>query len=169
VDFPPNTHVTGVARSMRKTRRNQSAALNFRVTLKAIRGEKRAAQPAAQRQAHLNQVTRYKTELLENPAEIFGGHVLAAPGTERIRQLHANIAESTVERHFLKRRSRELPRPGRQAMIDRAANVPVKRRAQLLDLNRSSVNCGPRLLPNTDFELMRRSGLRSIRICTRAW
>src|SRR5450631_3729718 len=41
--------------------------------------------------------------------------------------------------YCLRRRAREIPRPERQAMIDRGAKVPVKRQAALLDLSRSSV------------------------------
>ena len=41
-------------------------------------------------------------------------------------------------------------------MIDRGAEVPVKRQAQLLDLSRSSVYYEPRPLPERDLRLMRR-------------
>jgi transposase-like protein len=86
---------------MRKPRRNHSAAFKARIALEAIRGEKTVAQIAAHHEVHPNQVSSWKTELLENAAAVFGGDVLAADGKERIRELHEKIGELTVERDFL--------------------------------------------------------------------
>ena len=68
------------------------------MVLESIRGEKTVAQIAAHHEVHLNQVTSWETELLENAARIFGGNVIAADGRERIRELHEKIGELTVER-----------------------------------------------------------------------
>ena len=86
---------------MRKPRRNHSAAFKSRVALEAIRGEKTVAQIAAHHEVHPNQVTMWKTRLLENAAGVFGGTAIAADGKERIRELHEKIGELTVERDFL--------------------------------------------------------------------
>lgn len=86
---------------MRKPRRNHSAAFKARVALEAIRGEKTVAEIAAHHQVHANQVTSWKSQLLENAAGIFGGEVRAEDGKERIRELHEKIGELTVERDFL--------------------------------------------------------------------
>jgi len=85
---------------MKKPRRNHSAAFKARVALEAIRGEKTVAEIAAHHEVHPNQVTSWKTQLLENAAAIFGGNALAADGRERIRELHEKIGELTVERDF---------------------------------------------------------------------
>ena len=69
--------------------------------LEAIRGEKTVAEIAAHHEVHPNQVTSWKSQLLENAAAIFGGEALAADGKERIRELHEKIGELTVERDFL--------------------------------------------------------------------
>ena len=85
---------------MKRPRRNHSAAFKARVALEAIRGEKTVAQIAAHHEVHPNQVTSWKTELLEKAASIFGGEALVADSRERIRELHAKIGELTVERDF---------------------------------------------------------------------
>lgn len=85
---------------MKKPRRSQSAVFKARVALKAIRGEKSVAEPAAHHQVHLTQITAWKQQLLENAASIFGGKALAADGRERIVELQAKIGELTMERDF---------------------------------------------------------------------
>jgi transposase len=86
---------------MRRPRRNHSAAFKARVALEAIRGEKTVAEIAAHHEVHPNQVTSWKTEVLEKAASIFGGDVLAADGKEQIRELREKIGELTMERDFL--------------------------------------------------------------------
>lgn len=96
---------------MRKPRRNHSAAFKSRVALEAIRGEKTIAEIAAHHEVHPNQVTTWKSQLLENAAAIFGGDVLAEDSKERIRELHAKIGELTVERDFLEGALGKFPGP----------------------------------------------------------
>ena len=115
---------------MRRPRRNHSAAFKARVALEAIRGEKTVAEIAAHHEVHPNQVTTWKTEVLENVAAMFGGALVADDGKEQIRELREKIGELTMETRFFSRRAREVPRPERQAMIERGAEVPVKRQAR---------------------------------------
>ena len=96
---------------MRKPRRNHSAAFKARIALEAIRGEKTIAEIAAHHEVHPNQVTTWKSQLLENAAAIFGGDVLAEDSKERIRELHAKIGELTVERDFLEGALGKFPGP----------------------------------------------------------
>jgi len=96
---------------MRKPRRNHSAAFKARLALEAIRGEKTVAQIASHHEVHANQVTTWKTQLLENAAGIFGGEAVAEDSREQIQELRAKVGELTMERDFLSTALGKFPGP----------------------------------------------------------
>ena len=72
------------------------------MALDALKGEKTLAQLATHYDVHVNQITSWKSQLLEQAAGIFGADAVeSAVDRERIRELHAKIGELTVERDFL--------------------------------------------------------------------
>ena len=86
----------------RRPRRNHSPAFKAKVALAAIRGEKTLADLAEQFDVHANQITSWRTQLLEGAAEVFGGDSKAeAPPPIDPKELHAKIGELTLENDFL--------------------------------------------------------------------
>ncbi len=86
---------------MKRPRRNHSPAFKARVALEALKGEKTLAQLAAHHDVHPNQITSWKSQLLENAAGIFGAGVVdGTADRERIKELHEKIGQLTVERDF---------------------------------------------------------------------
>jgi len=86
----------------RRPRRNHSPALKAKVALAAIKGEKTLAELAEQFDVHANQITSWRTQLLEGAAEVLGGDSKAeAPPQIDVKELHAKIGELTLTNDFL--------------------------------------------------------------------
>ena len=56
----------------RRVRRNHSPAFKAKVALAAIKGEKTLADLAQQFDVHPNQITQWRSQLLEGAAGVFG-------------------------------------------------------------------------------------------------
>jgi transposase len=87
----------------RRARRNHSPAFKAKVALAAIKGEKTLTELAQQFDVHVNQITQWKTQLLEGATGVFGAGNTAAPASPSIdvKSLHAKIGELTLENDFL--------------------------------------------------------------------
>ncbi len=85
----------------RRPRRNHSPAFKAKVRLVgALRGEGTLAELAKQYDVHPNQITDWKTQLLERASGVFGG----TPSTESktdLKALHAKIGQQALEIDFL--------------------------------------------------------------------
>jgi transposase len=86
----------------RRPRRNHSAAFKAKVALAAIKGEKTVTELAEQFDVHANQITQWKSQLLEGAAGVFG-ETTGAPAQELVdvKTLHAKIGALTLEDDFL--------------------------------------------------------------------
>jgi transposase len=87
----------------RRPRRNHTAAFKAKVALAAIKGEKTLTELAEQFDVHANQITQWKSQLLEGAAGVFGSEAKAeaATPTVDVKTLHAKIGELTLENDFL--------------------------------------------------------------------
>ena len=86
----------------RRTRRNHSAAFKAKVAMAAIKGDKTLAELAQVFDVHANQITQWKTQLLEGAAGVFdtGAREPNSPAPD-LKGLHAKIGELTLENDFL--------------------------------------------------------------------
>ena len=90
--------------TMRKRpRRNHSPAFKAKVALEAIRGQLTVAELAQRHDVHPNQITQWKTQLLERAMEAFATPGERAEAPIDVKTLHAKIGELTLENDFLER------------------------------------------------------------------
>lgn len=85
----------------RRPRRNHSPAFKAKVALEAIKGEQPIAEIAERFDVHPNQITRWKKELQEGAALVFGESDKAEEEGPSVAELHAKIGELTMENDFL--------------------------------------------------------------------
>jgi len=87
----------------RRPRRNHTAAFKAKVALAALKGEKPLTELAQQFDVHANQITQWKSQLLEGAAGVFGGDAKAEPAEASVdvKTLHAKIGQLTLENDFL--------------------------------------------------------------------
>lgn len=85
----------------RRKRRNHSGVFKAQVALAALKGDKTLAELAQQFDVHPNQITEWKTQLLERAALVFGAaNGEAAPAVD-VKTLHAKIGQLALENDFL--------------------------------------------------------------------
>lgn len=87
----------------RRVRRNHSPTFKAKVALAAIKGEKTLADLAQQFDVHPNQITQWRSQLLDGAAGVFGSEAKseAAAQTIDVKTLHAKIGELALENDFL--------------------------------------------------------------------
>ena len=85
----------------RRPRRNHTPAFKSKVALAAVKGDKTIAELSQQFDVHANQITQWKTQLLERAGVVFEGGGRAESPPIDLKALHAKIGELTLENDFL--------------------------------------------------------------------
>ena len=82
----------------RRPRRNRSPAFKAKVALAAIKGERTLAELAQQFDVHPDQVTQWRSQLLDGASGVFGAAAAPEPpAAVDVKTLHARIGELTLE------------------------------------------------------------------------
>src|SRR4029450_47865 len=74
---PDEQGLQGVKSMSKRPRRNHSPAFKAKVALDAIRGEKTLAELAKLHDVHPNQITDWKSQMIERAASVFGAEARA--------------------------------------------------------------------------------------------
>jgi transposase len=85
----------------RRPRRNHTSAFKAKVALEALRGIKTLSELATQFDVHPNQITTWKTQLLEGAEGVFGAEPTGSPPSPDLKDLHAKIGQQALEIDFL--------------------------------------------------------------------
>ena len=88
---------------MKESRRQHSPAFKAKVALEAIKGEETIAQLASRFEVHPSQVRKWKREVDEGVAGLFGGDQAQKKKDDQalVAQLYQQIGQLKVERDFL--------------------------------------------------------------------
>ena len=94
----------------RRPRRNHSPSFKAKVALAAIQGELTITELAQKFDVHANQITQWKTQMLERAADVFEtGSSPGAPPVD-IKRLHApcvRLVVTLIKSSFIEQRARE--------------------------------------------------------------
>ena len=85
----------------RRKRRNHSPKRKAEVALAALKGDRTIAELAQQYDVHPNQISDWKSQLLERAAQVFGDRSSGPAEEPDLTALHAKIGRLTLESDFL--------------------------------------------------------------------
>ena len=95
---------------MGRKRKTYSAAVKAKIALAAAKGDMTLAQLAAKYEVHANQISKWKTQLLEQAAEIFehGNKRAKSDEAAKSARLFEQIGRMKVEIDWLKKKCDQL-------------------------------------------------------------
>ena len=118
----------------KRSRRNHSPAFKAKVGLAALKGDKTLAELAQQHDVHSNQITQWKSQLLEGAADVFGQEKSEdkAPCVD-LKALYAKIGEYSL---IVTAKMNGIdPQAWLTDVLARIAEHPVQRLDELLPWN----------------------------------
>jgi transposase-like protein len=95
---------------MRAKRRRFDGALKVRIGLEALKGIKTVAEIAREYQVHPNQVSQWKSQLVERLPEVFenGPSAQLQEREQELERLERKVGQLTMELDWLKKKSKQL-------------------------------------------------------------
>ncbi len=101
----------------RRPRRNHSPAFKAKVAVAAIKGERTLSELAQHFDVHPNQITQWRSQLLDGATAVFGDTAKAETAQAiDVKVLHAKIGELTLANDFL------------EGALDKAGLLPSARK-----------------------------------------
>lgn len=85
----------------RRPRRNHSPVFKAKVALAAVKEEMTITELAQKFDVHPNQITQWKSLMLDNVADVFNNGKTPKEPAIDVKALHAKIGELTLENDFL--------------------------------------------------------------------
>jgi len=85
----------------RRSRRNHSPAFKAKVALAALKGEETLAQLLERFDVRANQITQWRSQLLEGAADVFSSGSTPKQEGPNQKELHAKIGQQALEIDFL--------------------------------------------------------------------
>jgi transposase-like protein len=96
---------------MKRPRRNHTPVFKAKVALAALKGDRTLAELAQQFDVHPNQITQWKTQLLERATDLFATPADRQAAGPDVKALHAKIGQLAMENDFLAGALGRLPEP----------------------------------------------------------
>jgi putative transposase len=143
---------------MSRKRKQHSAALEARVALAAVKGDRTTSELAGGFQVHPTQVSQWRRELVEGAEEVFGreGRREAREQGALVADLYEQIGRLQMELEWMKKKLPSSLEEKRRWIEGEHPALSVRRQCELVGLNRSSWYREPAGESAENLELMRR-------------